>query len=117
VSRPELRSRQELQDERCRRDRILDARLEALRRWLAVLSPARVPPEKYTCLACGGVYAAGEPGSNWRFCAACRQGPRPGRRVTGESPARESGRLTAEGGAEGRHGHGDDGRTAAASDV
>ena len=79
MSGRELRPRQELQDERRRRDRILDARLEALRRWLAVLRPAPEPPEKYTCLACQRVYAAGEPGSTWRFCAACRQGAAPGR--------------------------------------
>jgi len=71
---PGLEAPEAARDERCRRDRLQEARLTALHSWLAGPHPPPAPPEKLTCLACHGVYARGEPGSTWRFCAACRQG-------------------------------------------
>jgi hypothetical protein len=73
---PGLDAREAQQVEQDRRHRIQAQRLVALRRWFSLPRVPVSPPEKYTCLACHGVYARGEPGSTWRFCAACRQGPR-----------------------------------------
>jgi hypothetical protein len=66
-----LRARRQSQVEATRRAALQEARLKALTAWLAGPCTPPVVPEKSVCQACQTAYARGEPGSTWRFCAAC----------------------------------------------